>query len=57
MKEGYVSWAYKNMLGYENKDGKIAIVDEETILVRRIYRMFLKEGKTCTGIAECLISE
>ena len=57
MKEGYVSWAYKNMLGYEKKDGKIVIVDEEAFLVRRIYRMFLKEGKTCTGIAECLISE
>lgn len=57
MKEGHVSWAYKNMLGYEKKDGKICVVEEEAFLVRRIYQMFLREGKTCSGIAECLISE
>lgn len=57
MKEGHVSWAYKSFLGYEKKDGKIVVVEEEAFLVRRIYRMFLKEGKTCSGIAEILISE
>jgi len=57
MKEGKVSWAYKNMLGYEKRDGKIAIVEEEAILVRKIYQLFLMEGKTCSGIAEYLIEK
>ncbi len=56
MKEGRVSWGYKTMLGYEKKDGKICIVEKEAILVRKIYQMFLREGKTASGIAEYLIA-
>ena len=54
MKEGRVSWAYSNMLGYTKENGKIEVVENEAILVRKIYQLFLREGKTCTGIAEYL---
>jgi site-specific DNA recombinase len=54
MKEGRVSWAYSNMLGYAKENDKIVVVENEAILVRKIYQLFLREGKTCTGIAEYL---
>ena len=54
MKEGRVSFAYKNFLGYKKEDGKIVIDEAQAEIVRLIYMMFLKEGKTCTGIAEFL---
>lgn len=54
MKEGRVSFAYKNFLGYKKVDGKIVIDEAQAAVVRLIYMMFLKEGKTCTGIAEFL---
>jgi len=54
MKEGRVSWAYSNMLGYTKENGKILVVENEAILVRKIYQLFLREGKTCSGIAEYL---
>lgn len=57
MKEGKVSFAYKNFLGYKKVDGKIVIDETQGETVRLIYMMFLKEGKTCTGIAEFLKSE
>ena len=54
MKEGKVSFAYKNFLGYKKVDDKIVIDEGQAEIVRLIYRMFLKEGKTCSGIAEFL---
>lgn len=54
MKEGRVSWAYSNMLGYTKENGKIVVVENEAILVRKIYQLFLRGGKTCSGIAEYL---
>ena len=57
MKEGKVSFAYKNFLGYKKVDDKIVIDEEQAEIVRLIYRMFLKEGKTCSGIAEFLKGE
>jgi DNA invertase Pin-like site-specific DNA recombinase len=54
MKEGRVSWAYSNMLGYKKENEKIVVVENEAILVRKIYQLFLREGKTCTSIAEYL---
>jgi len=54
MKEGRVSWAYSNMLGYTKENDKIVVVEKEAILVRKIYHLFLREGKTCSGIAEYL---
>ena len=57
MQEGKVSFAYKNFLGYKKENGKIVIDEEQAIIVRRIYSMFLKEGKTCSGIAVQLKKE
>lgn len=57
MQEGKVSFAYKNFLGYKKENGKIVIDEEQAIIVRRIYSMFLKEGKTCSGIAAQLKKE
>lgn len=57
MKEGKVSFAYKNFLGYKKVEGKIVIDEAQAEIVRLIYTMFLKEGKTCTGIAELLKSK
>ena len=49
--------SYKNFLGYEKVDEKIAINEDEAEIVRRIYRMFLREGKSYTCIAETLKKE
>lgn len=57
MQEGKVSFAYKNFLGYKKENGEIVIDEEQAIIVRRIYSMFLKEGKTCSGIAVQLKKE
>lgn len=57
MKEGKVSFAYKNFLGYKKVEEKIVIDEAQAEIVRLIYTMFLKEGKTCTGIAEFLKSK
>ncbi len=57
MQEGKVSFAYKNFLGYKKENGKIVIDEEQAIIVRRIYSMFLKEGKMCSGIAVQLKKE
>lgn len=55
MQEGRVYMAYKHFLGYEKKpDGTIGIVEEQAKIVRLIYRMFLVEGKTASGIANYL---
>lgn len=49
--QGKVSFAYSRFLGYEKIGDKIKIVEPEAEVVRSIYRMFLVEGKTATGIA------
>lgn len=55
MQEGKVTMAYKTFLGYKkNEDGSIGIDDEQAKVVRMIYRLFLIEGKTSTGIAAYL---
>ena len=56
MQEGRTSWAYKNFLGYRKnpETNKIEIIEDEAALVTQIYRWFLKEGKTCSGIASLL---
>jgi len=55
MQEGKVSWAYKSFLGYrKTESGEIEIVEEEAKIVRLIYRLFLVEGKTASGIASFL---
>ncbi|MDL2292564.1 recombinase family protein [Acholeplasma sp. OttesenSCG-928-E16] len=54
MQEGKVSFAYKNFLGYKKVDGKIVIDEDQAVIVRLIYRQFLIDGKTCSGIASFL---
>ena len=51
---GKVSFAYKSFLGYKKEDDKIVIDEDQAVIVRLIYRMFLVEGKTATGIANYL---
>jgi len=55
--EGKVSFAYKNFMGYKKEDDKIVIDEEQAVIVKIIYRMFLVEGKTATGIARYLKSQ
>lgn len=54
---GKVSFAYKSFLGYKKEGDKIVIDVDQAVIVRLIYRMFLVEGKTCSGIANYLKSE
>lgn len=54
---GKVSFAYSRFLGYEKKDGKIVIVEEEAKVVRLIYRMFLVEGQTPIAIRNYLTEQ
>ena len=52
-----VSFAYKNFMGYKKEDDKIVIDENQAVIVKIIYRMFLVEGKTATGIARYLKSQ
>ena len=58
MQDGKVSVAYSSFLGYRKGDngGPMQIVEEEAVIVRRIYREFL-EGKTPYDIAARLTAE
>ena len=56
MKEGKVSFAYRSFLGYKKEDGKIVIDETQAPVVRLIYKEFLVNGKTSTGIADYLNS-
>ncbi len=55
--QGRVSFAYKSFLGYKKENDKIQIDEDQAEIVRMIYRMFLVEGKTATGIASYLKSQ
>ena len=52
--QGKVSFAYKRFLGYKKENNKIVIDEGEPVIVKLIYRMFLVEGKSITGIANHL---
>jgi len=55
--DGKVSMPYKHFLGYrKGEDGEPEIVEEEAIVVRKIYRLFL-EGYTPITIARLLTAE
>jgi hypothetical protein len=54
--EGKVSFAYKSFLGYKKEKDKLVIDEAEAVIVKMIYRMFLVEGKTPSGIASHLTS-
>ena len=52
--DGRVSMPYKQFLGYRRgENGEPEIVEEEAVVVRRIYRLFL-EGQTPYGIKRAL---
>ena len=52
--DGNVSLAYKNFLGYEKgSDGRPKIVEEEAVIIRLIYKLFL-QGMAPKGIAKHL---
>lgn len=52
--DGKVSLPYKRFLGYEKgEDGMPKIVEKEAVVVKLIYKLFLK-GKTPSGIAQYL---
>lgn len=53
---GKVSFAYKSFVGYKKENDKLVIDEDETVIVKLIYRMFLVEGKTASGIASHLTS-
>ncbi|WP_264230127.1 recombinase family protein [Acholeplasma laidlawii] len=55
--QGKVSFAYKNFLGYKKEDDKLVIDEDQAVIVRLIYQMFLVEGKTASGIANYLKSQ
>ncbi len=55
--QGKVSFAYKSFLGYKKEDDKIVIDEDQAVIVKMIYKMFLVEGKTPTGIANYLKSQ
>lgn len=54
--EGKVSFAYRSFLGYKKENDKPVIDEDEAVIVMMIYRMFLVEGKTPSGIASYLTS-
>lgn len=55
--EGKVSFPYSSFLGYKKEDEKIVIDEDQAVIVRLIYKLFLVEGKTCSGIANYLKSQ
>lgn len=57
--DGKVSFGYKSFLGYdrgENKGDPPVINEEQAVIVRRIYNLFM-QGKTTWAIAQTLTSE
>lgn len=52
--KGKVSFAYERFLGYKKVGDKLVIDEDQAVIVRLIYRLFLVEGKTATGIAKYL---
>ena len=57
LQQGKVSFAYSRFLGYKKVDNKLVIDEDQAVIVRMIYRMFLVEGKTPSGIAKYLKSQ
>ena len=55
--QGKVSFAYSRFLGYKKVDDKLVIDEDQAVVVRMIYRQFLVEGKTPSGIAKYLKSQ
>lgn len=57
MEKGNVNIPYKHFLGYrKGADGRPEIVEEEAVVIRRIYKLFL-DGYTINDIAKKLTAE
>ncbi len=57
MRKGKVHLAYKRFLGYtKGEDGRLAIVEEEAVFVRKIYELFLS-GQSIRAIAAYLTEQ
>lgn len=53
--QGKVYIPFKSFLGYKKgEDGEIIIDENQAETVKLIYRLYLIEGKTCSGIADYL---
>jgi site-specific DNA recombinase len=55
--KGKVSFAYDSFLGYRKENDKLVIDEDEAVIVKMIYRMFLAEGKSIMTIAKHLTSQ
>ena len=52
--KGKVSFAYDSFLGYKKENDKLVIDEDEAVIVKMIYRMFLAENKSIITIAKYL---
>lgn len=53
--DGKVRIPFKNFLGYKKgPNSEIEIDEDEAMVVKKIYQLFLVEGKSCSGIANYL---
>ena len=57
MERGETSWAYKSFLGYKKINGEIVVVEDEAEIIKFIYRAFLRDGWSCTAIADSLTKQ
>lgn len=58
MKDGKIHLAYSRFLGYrKGPDGRPEIVEDEAKIIRRIYSMFLDDGRTINEIAKALTAD
>ena len=57
IQKGKVSFAYDYFLGYKKVNDKLVIDEDEAVIVKMIYRMFLAEGKSILSIANHLTSQ
>lgn len=53
-KQGKVTFAYSRFLGYKKENDKLVIDEDEAMIVRLIYRMFLVDGISMHAIAHHL---
>ena len=52
--QGKVSMPYKKFIGYDKVDGRIVVVEEQADVIRKIYKMFLRDGMSRSAIADKL---
>jgi len=55
--KGKVSFSYDSFLGYRKENDKLVIDEDEAVIVKMIYRMFLAENKSIISIAKNLTSQ